>query len=153
MPKNAFFFSDSIMRTRLSARIDPIVVSTNTEENKKSVKINKEKEAQKSKRHEPEMTDTKKSEKVISKKEAEKAEKDECCLTCGKPYDYGERMIQCDGKCEGWYHIECVNVKLKDFNKLTPKSIWKCKYCLSGIDPPHISKITDVENARKKKKH
>ena len=153
MPKNAFFFSDGIIRTRLSSKIHPGNLNAEENKNKNYVKINKGKEVQKNKRYEPETTDSKKNEKVICKKEAKKDEKDECCFTCGKPYNYGERMIQCDGKCEGWYHIECVNIGIEEFNKLADETIWKCQYCIHEIDPPYICKITDVKNARKKKKY
>lgn len=62
------------------------------------------------------------------------------CMACSKYYEDGDNMIQCDGVCKGWYHIECANLSYKKFKRIPPEQEWVCEYCLNGLKPQSIWK-------------
>lgn len=72
--------------------------------------------------------------KVVEQPEEEP---DVWCV-CDRGYEEGDKMIECDGICKRWYHIECVNMTPQEFERLSKdkNGIWKCSYCCQGIPPP-----------------
>lgn len=62
------------------------------------------------------------------------------CLVCYRLYEEGDNMIQCDGLCKGWYHIECVDLSYEEFERIPQDEEWVCECCLNGIHPHRIRK-------------
>ena len=57
---------------------------------------------------------------------------DSKCIRCAKKFlgDAEENVICCD-ECEGWIHIRCAGIRVKEFNKICddPNSKFVCRYC------------------------
>ena len=133
-PINRFFyFASTPIRTMLANRQQSSVVFE--EEKFQEVKTGKRKA--------PEMID-----KYIdgSFKSDIKSDYDGC-LICYRLYQDGDNMIQCDGTCNGWYHIECVNLSYKRFKQIALDQEWVCNFCFNGINPH------SVRNNKKKLKN
>eukprot|EP01022_Parablepharisma_sp_SALTPOND_P013266 TRINITY_DN1761_c0_g1_i1.p1 TRINITY_DN1761_c0_g1~~TRINITY_DN1761_c0_g1_i1.p1 ORF type:complete len:847 (+),score=109.36 TRINITY_DN1761_c0_g1_i1:7212-9752(+) len=93
------------------------------------------------------------------KEDKGKNEEEEACMVCNREYEEGDKMIECDGACKRWYHIECVGVSQEEFDRLSKdkRGVWKCNYCLQGILPPMpskcpVSKAAGTEVVRKRRK-
>ena len=39
------------------------------------------------------------------------------CMKCSKHFQHRQNSIRCD-KCEGWLHVKCSGLKLKEFHKI-----------------------------------
>ncbi len=52
------------------------------------------------------------------------------CLRCAKIIGDNQNSISCD-KCNGWLHIRCAGLKLKEFKKISSddNSTFICRYC------------------------
>ena len=52
------------------------------------------------------------------------------CIKCSKIVFEGQNSIQCDD-CDGWIHLKCSGMKLKEFNKLCQEenSSFRCRFC------------------------
>lgn len=80
---------------------------------------------------------------------------------CNRNYEEGDRMIECDGECKKWYHIECVGISFEEFKKIEKDAtyVWKCKKCKEGkplpiiikpslTEPPEVSAINEQEKSQ-----
>jgi len=83
----------------------------------------------------------------------------ELCPICKVNYEGANKnMIGCDGRCKGWYHIDCVGLSASEFEKLSKdeNSHWECPYCIKGVAPPaygrNNGKYANVTDGRKRKK-
>lgn len=94
----------------------------------------------------------------VQREEKGRNEEEEPCTVCSREYEDGDKMIQCDGSCKKWYHIECAKVSPEEFDRLSKdkKGVWKCRFCSGGITPPIHAKIASnksiAETGRKKRK-
>lgn len=59
------------------------------------------------------------------------------CKLCNQP-DTNE-MVQCDGVCQGWYHLQCVNMTEEEAQETTP---WLCDSCTRNGQPPNRTDST-----------
>eukprot|EP00826_Nyctotherus_ovalis_P032616 TRINITY_DN2627_c0_g1_i1.p3 TRINITY_DN2627_c0_g1~~TRINITY_DN2627_c0_g1_i1.p3 ORF type:complete len:115 (+),score=44.63 TRINITY_DN2627_c0_g1_i1:1351-1695(+) len=109
------------------------------------------KETRKRKRKAPEAAEKGELSEGAEVQDEEKAEKNDACMACGGLYKAEDTMIQCDGNCIGWYHMECAHLTMKEVEKYADLE-WKCEYCLKGVDPPYAKKNTNNEPVKKKKK-
>ena len=50
------------------------------------------------------------------------------CLKCTKLCLEGQNCIQCD-KCDGWIHLKCSGIRLKDFKNMTKNTEFVCIFC------------------------
>ncbi len=52
------------------------------------------------------------------------------CIRCAKLFTLKQNLICCDN-CEGWIHIRCAGIKIKEFKKMCddPNSKFICRYC------------------------
>lgn len=94
----------------------------------------------------------------VQREEKGRNDEEEPCTVCNREYEEGDKMIQCDGNCKKWYHIECAKLSLDEFDRLSKdkKGVWKCTYCSKGLPAPSQCKLTAVkstaETGRKKRK-
>lgn len=54
------------------------------------------------------------------------------CKICSKVVADGESAVFCEGKCQSWYHISCVNISSQQYKKIAIAEkmlIWMCKSC------------------------
>jgi len=92
------------------------------------------------------------------RKEEKKNDEEEPCTVCNREYEEGDKMIQCDGNCRKWYHIECAEVSQEEFDRFSKdkKGVWKCCYCSKGLPAPSHCKLAGGKNpsetGRKRKK-
>ena len=50
------------------------------------------------------------------------------CIKCAKLCLEGQNCIQCD-KCDGWIHLKCSGIRLKDFKNMTKNTEFVCIFC------------------------
>ena len=56
---------------------------------------------------------------------------DEKCIKCTKFVYENQNSICCD-KCQGWIHVACSGLKLKEFYKIDDNTKFLCRYCLNS---------------------
>lgn len=57
---------------------------------------------------------------------------DGVCRSCDRVVKENDFALGCDGLCEKWFHIKCISVGKKDYDKfiaLGEKSVWFCDTC------------------------
>ena len=55
-----------------------------------------------------------------------------CCLKCKINVKNGENALQCDGFCENWFHIACINVEETQYQQIKEIEdivLWMCANC------------------------
>lgn len=154
--EEAYYFASTSVRNVFAEKDEGNEqVARETSEEAKNKRIQKVKETKKRKRKAPEAAEKAEEKGDASEggevQDEEKTEKNDACMACGGLYKAGDTMIQCDGNCIGWYHMECAHLAMKDVEKYADLE-WKCEYCLKGVDPPYAKKNVSNEPAKKKKK-
>ena len=57
--------------------------------------------------------------------------KDYLCEVCGKEVLDSDMGVQCDGRCNQWFHCTCVCLTKEDYDRLScnADAVWKCRGC------------------------
>ena len=51
------------------------------------------------------------------------------CIRCSKHFFPNQNAIKCDN-CEGWLHLRCSGMKLRDFKMIREDTEYICEYCV-----------------------
>ena len=70
---------------------------------------------------------------------------------CKRPYCPGELMFKCEGFCEGWYHPDCIRMRLDEVERQkVSNERWYCPSCV--LHAKQIVLDTTYVNPAKKHK-
>lgn len=79
----------------------------------------------------------------------------ELCGACGKVVDSEEGSIGCDGACDKWFHIKCVNISKKRFRQLcnNKNDKWYCETCEQAYLNSSMTNTPDDNSLKKPDTH
>ena len=67
------------------------------------------------------------------------------CGTCSKEVKDSDKAIFCEGTCQSWFHIPCVNIDDAEYDLLTEaETKWECPAC-SNSDLPAFNSVDAVD--------
>ena len=69
------------------------------------------------------------------------------CPICSQAVSDNDEGLQCDGRCDSWYHKQCAGVSDEVYNNLGPKDKWLCISCEPTMQ--RKEKANNVSNNRK----
>ncbi|KAI4454998.1 hypothetical protein MML48_9g00003293 [Holotrichia oblita] len=71
------------------------------------------------------------------------------CFTCTQSVNQKSPGLQCNGRCNQFYHAKCVNLTKSDLGSLLlPGSLWMCPQCRPTIDPDSSNIFDGQQSSR-----
>jgi hypothetical protein len=69
------------------------------------------------------------------------------CSVCKSALRSRDKRVKCDGRCQNWHHISCVNLSTSEHQKILDlgcKIKWFCEVCDDGVTK-FVSRFEDFE--------